>query len=384
MALIPVVVSVTLAIQVGPPDTVVVRAVLPPPNLTAVEEIRLGSLDGPEEATFGWVEAIAVDAEGTMYVADAQVSAVRVFNADGDYEGDLGSRGEGPGEFTAVRGLAALPGGGVAVWHEMDQLSVFDSTGRFVDRFSMRFSSIAGGPGPSVVADTAGHVFVRTTAGRPLPEAPFIIRYAWVHYTTQGEFIDSIIAPERAVEGALPAFRTETLSFPSPHEYFVTGRNDEYAVFRPLRDGRVLRIERPYEPIQIEGEERDQWEAYVDEWYRRRDQRPASIDTAKPPWRQLYVGADGRIWVFRYTEAEHHPGHITTAAERGGWPTIEWLEPSVYEVFDPRGSLLGSVTLPRDSEILFARGQKVWTLERGQYDEHYVVRYRVEGLPGAG
>lgn len=101
---------------------------------------------------------------------------------------------------------------------------------------------------------------------------------------------------------------------------------------------------------------------------------------AKPPWRQLYVGAEGRIWVWRYTEAEHHPGHVTRAAERGDWPTIEWLEPRTHDVFDPRGSFLGSVTLPRDSEILFARGEEVWTLERGEYDEPYVVRYRVEGL----
>lgn len=376
--------ALALAMQVTSPDTLVVRAAVRAPTLTAVEELRLGSFDGPEETTFGYIAALGVDEDGTMYVADTQVPAIRVFAADGDYLRDLGGRGEGPGEFTALRGLAALSGGGVAVWHEMDQLSVFDGTGQFVDRFRMRFSSIAGGPGPSVVADTAGHIFVRTTSGRPSPEAPLIIRYAWVHYTTEGELIDSIIPPDRRVEGTPPAFRIETLSFPSPHEYFVEGRNDEYALHRPLTDGRVVRIERPYEPIPIDDQERQQWQDYVDEWFRRRDQRSTSIQAVKPAWRQLYVGGDGRIWVSRYVEAEHHPGHVSRAAERGGWPTIEWLEPQVYDVFDPRGSLLGSVTFPIASEILFARGQRVWTLERGEYDEPYVVRYRVAGLPGAG
>lgn len=318
-----------------------------------------------------------------MHVADARVPAIRVFAADGDYLRDLGGRGEGPGEFTALRGLAALPGGGVAVWHEMDLLSVFDGTGGFVDRFRMRFSTIVGGSGPSVVADTAGHVFVRTTTGPPPPQAPYI-RYAWVHYTTEGEFIDSIVPPDRAVEGAPLAFRIETLSFPSPHGYFVTGRNDEYALHRPLADGRVVRIERPYEPLPVDGEERQQWQAQVDEWFRRRDQRSTSIQTVKPAWKQLYVGGDGRIWVSRYVEAQHHPGHVTRAEERGGWPTMEWLEPQTFDVFDPRGSLLGSVTLPIGSEVLFARGQRVWTLERGVYDEPYVVRYRVAGPSSVG
>lgn len=49
----PLMFALTLAVQVAPPDTLVVRATGPAPTLTAVEELRLGSLDGPEEATFG-------------------------------------------------------------------------------------------------------------------------------------------------------------------------------------------------------------------------------------------------------------------------------------------------------------------------------------------
>lgn len=385
MAPSPLLLSLAIAAQVTAPGTLVVRTETEGPNLTAVPELRLGSLDGPEKTTFGLVAGIAVDERGTAYVADAQVPAIRVFSASGEYLKDLGNRGEGPGEFTAIRGLAALPGGDVAVWHEMDQLSVFDSTGAFLDRFGLRFSSIAGGPGPGMVVDTAGHVLVRTTTGPPAPDDPPIIQYAWLHYTVEGELIDSIVPPDRQVEQALPVFRTETLSFPSPHEYLVTGRNDAFALQRPLTDGRVVRIERAYEPIPIEGDERRQWQVYLEEWQRRwRIQASVSLPAVKPAWRQIYVGADGNIWVSRHAEAEHRPGHITSAAERGGWPAIEWLEPTECDVFDPRGSLLGSIALPIGSDILFARGQRVWTLEHGEYDEAYVVRYRVEGLPGAG
>lgn len=192
-------IGVLLAAQ-GQAATVVVRATNPTggdAELEVVEEVRIGSLEGAVETSFGC----------TLYVADEQVPAVRVFAADGAYVGDLGQRGQGPGEFETLRGIAALPGGEVAVWHEMDRVTLFGADGAFRRGFSARLM-------------------------------------------------------------------TETMSIPSPHEYLVTGRND---------------------------------------------------------------------------------------------------------VIDPRGTFLGTVTLPHRAENLFARGPRVWTKEFGDFDEQYVVRYRIEG-----
>lgn len=375
-----------VAVQVAPVDTLVVRAENPLTGLaelTASEDLRIGSLDGPEATSFGYVESIAVARDGTMYIPDLQVPAIRVFAQDGTYLGDLGREGEGPGEYIAIRGIAPLPDGDVAVWHEMGDITVFDRERRFKRRFSVRLMSIAGGPGPGLVADTAGNLFVRTTAGPPSPEVAQTVRYAWVHYSSDGEFIDSIVPPARELEGSPFAFPTETFSAPSPHGYFVTGRTSEYAIHRPLRDGRVLRIERSYESIPIEGEERTQWEGYIAEVEVRWDDKFPAMHRTKPPWKQLHLGYDGRIWVSRYSRAVRVPGHRTRASIVGGFPTVEWVEPGRYDILDPRGSFLGSVTLPSDATILAARGQFVWTLERGEFDEPYVVRYRIAGLPGA-
>ena len=41
-------------------DTIVVRLAPEDRELTAIEELRLGSLDGPEETSLGWIAAIAV------------------------------------------------------------------------------------------------------------------------------------------------------------------------------------------------------------------------------------------------------------------------------------------------------------------------------------
>jgi len=380
------VLAMVFALQTEPTDTLVVRAdnlATGRAELRVVEELRLGSLDGPEESSFGYVDAIAVAPDGTLYVADVQVPAVRVFDPAGTYLGDLGRKGEGPGEYIAIRGITALLDGAVAIWHEMGDVSVFDRDRQFIRRFSVKFMSIAGGVGPGVVADTAGNLFIRTTAARALWSAPQVIRYAWVRYSISGEFLDSIVAPDRRLEGSPFAFRSETVFAPSPHGYFVTGRTTEYAIHRPLRDGRVIRIERDYDPISIKDEERSQWERYVGEVESRRGEDFPGIHSTKPAWKDLRLAADGRIWVQRYSSAEHVPGHESRASVVGGFPTIEWVEPLRYDVLDPRGSYLGSVVLPTEADFLFAREQFVWTLERGEYDEPYVVRYRVDGLPGA-
>lgn len=371
-----------LAMQVAVVDTLVVRAENPASGsaeLEAVEELRLGSLDGPIETSFGYVESIAVTKDGTMYVPDIQVPAVRVFDRDGTYLGDVGGKGEGPGEYVGIRGIAPLPGGRVAVWHEMGDITVFDRERRFVRRFTIPLGSIAGGPGPGLVADTAGNLFVRTTSTAPTA-ATQVIPYAWVHYGSEGQFIDSIVPPARDLEGSPFAFRSETFTAPSPHGYFVTGRTSTYAIHRPLRDGRILRIERDHEVIPIEGEERAQWEAYIAEIEARRGDSHPPMHRTKPPWKQFHIGYDGRIWVQRHSPAVHVPGHQTRASTGGGFPTVEWVEPGRHDVLDPRGALLGTVILPSTATILAADGPFVWTLERGSFDEAYVVRYRIEEL----
>jgi hypothetical protein len=370
-------------LQAEPVDTLIVRAENPAggrAELQATEELRIGSLQGPVETSFGYVETVAVAADGTLYVPDTQVPAVRVFDPDGVYLGDIGREGEGPGEYIAIRGIGVLPTGEIAVWHEMGDITVFDEEGQFVRRFSARLSGIAGGVGPGLVPDAAGLLYIRTITGPPPATTPRYIHYAWVRYSADGEFVDSIVPPDRRLEGSPFAFRTETVSVPSPHGYFVTARNSGYGVYRPLRDGRVLRIERSYEQVPIEGDERAQWERYLAELEVRRGERFAPIAAAKPPWKQLHVGADGRIWVRRYARAEHVPGHETRSAAVASLPTVEWVEPARFDILDPGGTYLGSVELPPEGELAFARGPHVWMLERGDFDEFYVVRYRIDGL----
>ena len=72
-----------------------------------VEEIRLGSVDGPAHTTFGRIGAVAVTRSGDIWILDEHGPTIRVFNASGDYVRDVGGPGEGPGEYRRVLGIRA-------------------------------------------------------------------------------------------------------------------------------------------------------------------------------------------------------------------------------------------------------------------------------------
>ena len=48
-------------------------------------DLSIGTLEGDSTLMFGFIQHIAVDAEGGIYAFDGQVPALRYFNARGEY-----------------------------------------------------------------------------------------------------------------------------------------------------------------------------------------------------------------------------------------------------------------------------------------------------------
>ncbi|HLM69738.1 MAG TPA: 6-bladed beta-propeller, partial [Longimicrobium sp.] len=71
------------------------------------------------QATFTAVTALDVDSRGRVYVGDWYRQQVTVLGPDGSLVRTLGKRGDGPGEFRAIRGVQILSG---------DSLLVYDPT----------------------------------------------------------------------------------------------------------------------------------------------------------------------------------------------------------------------------------------------------------------
>lgn len=370
-------------------DTIVVRADNLPmwgarPGL--VEEVRIGTVDGDERYVLGRVASVAVTSDGTIWVADAQLAAIRRYDRRGEHIDDVGGEGEGPGEFSShLQSLRVLADGTVAAWDPgLRRISRFDAAGRYLASMQVPSNGVVGGIKPFEV-DTAGHFYAIswTSVGSP-PEVR--IRSFWIRLAPDGEVLDSVRVAGSHIGGTVHAVRE--WSALSPHGYLVAGRNDEYALHRPLHDGRILRIERSWEPVRYEGAERAETQRLEDHFAERNGREPRRIPMAKPAWSDLDADAEGRVWVERYGVgffAPETPGE-RDRRERYDNPPREWRHPIVYDVIEPRGRYLGTLRFPGFTtsmpnnrvEIALARGNLVWVVEHGEYDEQYVVRYRLE------
>lgn len=83
--------------------------------------------------------AVAVDADGRVYVADTGNKRVRVYTADGAFIRDIGVGGAGPGQLDEPAGLALHPDGRLFVadtWNR--RVSVFNTDGLFLYTFDVR------------------------------------------------------------------------------------------------------------------------------------------------------------------------------------------------------------------------------------------------------
>ena len=86
-----------------------------PVPLVMEEVFAIGSLNGEHDA-FGRVMDIAVDGRGRIFVADDALHHVKVFSADGRYEGTIGRQGEGPGEFNSPWNVSVDRTDSLFVW----------------------------------------------------------------------------------------------------------------------------------------------------------------------------------------------------------------------------------------------------------------------------
>ncbi|MGD8331901.1 MAG: 6-bladed beta-propeller, partial [Acidobacteriota bacterium] len=101
-----------------------------------VEELRIGVETGPTELMFGTINFLTVGLDGTIYVADDQPDVVRTYDAEGNYLGDVGRAGQGPGEYTRINGLEVLPDGRLLTWDVSNQrVSIFSASGEYQGSF---------------------------------------------------------------------------------------------------------------------------------------------------------------------------------------------------------------------------------------------------------
>lgn len=372
-------------------DTVIVRNLAGsawPAPARLVEELRLGALEGAEEVMFGPNLVLAPDGRGGVYVFDGAAPALRHFDHEGRFTCTLGREGAGPGEYRDMSlGLAVLDDGRLFMRDPRNaRINIYDASGEPAGQWPVASGLFTP---RAMVVDTAGEAYLKILTGRPERNKPWPV--ALLHLDTAGAIVDTVVAPSMVgePETAGGTFLPTKVWELSPQGDMVVGisesRDGRYAFEVRRRDGSVLRVEKVHAPVAVLPEERSEFEA-INDWTRRNRSQFLTaeippVPEAKPAYRGFYFDeAEGRIWVHLYVPAEKvDPGEPTSApGVEEPRPATSWREPSVFDVFDVDGTYLGEVRVPQRTFIAAIRGAEIWGIQRGELDEPYVVRYRLE------
>ena len=331
-----------------------------------LEEVwRAGHED--DDMVFGSVVAATQDRAGNVYLLDAQLSQVQVYNASGEHLKTLSREGEGPGEIRRADDLLFMPDSTLGAVHFMTGAVVcFDREGvpgrtitfggertegglRSLRSLTNRGGILVGCAGQMQV-DDGGKARRTECLARFTPEGKELVRY--LEKTTE------------TVLGARHEFNEKESYFPSRGGWAVSPDGTVYAA--PMRDryeihafdpeGNLLRvIEREFTPRKRTQEEKDRVvEGVVMLINGQRVTPEATIEDHPPCILDLWVDDRGMLYVQHANSAVGQPDGVMYA----------------LDVFDPQGRYVAEAAFalegdPLDDELFYVGGDTA-VLSRGR------------------
>lgn len=362
----------------------------------AVEEMRIGSIDDPD-ASLSSFRTVAVGPDGGVYIPQVRSGEVRRYDANGQFLGVFGGKGQGPGEFESISTMGWL---GDTLWiHDRSQRrnSFFTPDGTFIRSrlFVPEDLQVPFVPGP--VQRVAANGDITTRIG------------AFSHSIAEGD-VEAVPVIMADGEGAttdtlavLPVFRREH-AIPIPNGWLfarhqpwgddplwsalpngsgfyrvdrrapTTDDPSEFHVTHLDSIGRVIfEVAVGYEPYQLNPDLAADYVYEMVEWFMNTDSPTPLFSSRKqareaigeklyvpdfvPPVSDLVAGRDGSAWLQREN----------TMADSATW-----------EVVDSGGRIAKRVTLPAGATVLAADLGYAWARVLDELDVPYLIRYRLE------
>lgn len=275
------------------------RIPAPTSTIRLVEDLTVGGVDAPGSILFNRIGDISVDEDGAMYVTDWSEVTVWVVSPNGELIGQLGSRGEGPGEFRSLSGTVVV-GDSVLVLAD-DAISVFDrQTLTHVRDHGLQtgFGEYVSG----IVLVLGEDVYVRSYK-TPLPSRD---GYGFIAHTTLGNgsldtlfVIDTLFAAKAdmplAVGGsAVDVDYTKGFRCTAIAQVFYCGHMGRLWFQSVSTDGTlgsVVNVD--FDPLPISSADR----AYYKERFAGTVFEPIlELPDYWPAFREVVVADDGRLW----------------------------------------------------------------------------------------
>jgi hypothetical protein len=357
-----------------------------------VELLRIGSMEGDPAYQFGQIAGIGITSDGRMFVLDQQAQHVKVFGADGVHLATLGAAGSGPGEFALGAGPVLVGAG--------DTVHVPDLQNQRVNRFAPDGSSAGSYPLnlqdglPANWADTPSGTIV--TQVRPLTfpgqEALENPMDAIIKRAPDGSPVDTLFKMRSGetvdFSGGLPEFH---FFVPEPtwallgDDGLLFAVNDQYHIEQYDGSGVLRRvILKPFEREAVTEKDQEIFVNALERIWRDSGVPPQAVEQLKarvnfaelfPAFFRFLAGPEGSMWVQDVVS----PSRMSPEEQEGFNPLLS-LGSVDWEVFDPEGRFLGSVSMPPRFQPTRFLGDRVYGVWRDDLDVQHVMVLGVTGI----
>lgn len=366
-------------------------AVAPDTILPRIEAMW-GTLHGDDELVFSTIRSFTVDDHGRLFVRDLG-QGIRVFGPDGSYLRTLARQGRGPGEVTSV--VAMTYGSGMlVVWDNGNRrISIWNDALEFVTSFSTPRQWPAYDEA-SITVMEGGEIWLKfapdaSMHGKGFPRPEYV--RAW----PEGSDTLWVHAPEAACDQEydytyrngfwadvrLPWFPSAVSALgPGGELYLGCNENYRFTRYTPRDSTTFSRVNRE---LRVSRDERAFFETM---W----SPSLGTLPEIRPEYSRIIPSLDGRVWVFEPPEPQPVAGiseEIQAMVRVRGFNALLDVGRSGghFSVFDENGAWIAVVPLPPDvrysgfatTPTVVIRGDTLWAVRVGEFDEQYVARYHV-------
>ena len=307
------------------------------------EDLIVGSEEAGDEQFYN-VSDLALDSRDNLFVLDAGNGRVQKFDPDGNFLQTIGSKGQGPGEFSAPNRMFVDEKDRVYV-SEGRRLHVFDASGEFVKSYPLDHYVIdfcVTGEGNVIASGT-----LRDEEGNKSIISKLDVEGKIVK--SIDEFLDVEPIQKKDQEGT-------TFTFKAYHQYnnmlslnavdsrfFVYAYPLDYRIMKSDSEGRVSLVIKKDEPsIPISRREKDQIIDGIEQAFVRRGrtlprddvERACQFPPHRPFFNGLFVDDEGRIYVRRV-------GSVLDESHR-----------PEFDIFSSEGYYIYKVALPFSPQLV--------------------------------